>query len=221
MNLPESEKLNIASLSRLFDNKSECYKLFWFQAILTYVCKGQQEITFEELIDEMIADAWYILDAGCGTGRDSLVFINAGYAVDAFDASEGMCRYASDLLKIKVKCMQFEELSGENEYDGIWACASLLHVNAVDLPDVLTRIKKLLKPDGVFYASFKSGSGERVKEGRYFNDMTTETCRKLFSESGFRILELFESEDVRPGRSEDWVNVIAGTGKEVKQKTKC
>ena len=61
MNLPESEKLNIASLSRLFDNKSECYKLFWFQAILTYVCKGQQEITFEELIDEMIADAWYMV----------------------------------------------------------------------------------------------------------------------------------------------------------------
>lgn len=153
-----------------------------------------------------------ILDAGCGTGRDSLAFINAGYAVDAFDASEEMCRYASDLLKMTVKCMRFEELSGENEYDGIWACASLLHVNAEDLPDVLTRINKLLKPDGVFYASFKSGSGERVKEGRYFNDMTAETCRQLFSESGFRILELFESKDVRPGRSEEWVNIIVENG---------
>ena len=61
MNLPESEKLNIASLSRLFDNKSECYKLFWFQAILNAVCEGQQEITFEELIDDMIADAWYMV----------------------------------------------------------------------------------------------------------------------------------------------------------------
>ena len=61
MQLPHSPQLNIASLSRLFDNKSECYKLFWFQAILTYVCKGQQEISFEELIDEMIADAWYMV----------------------------------------------------------------------------------------------------------------------------------------------------------------
>ena len=61
MQLPKSEQLNIASLSRLFDNKSECYKLFWFQAILNHVCKGQQEISFEELIDDMIANAWYMV----------------------------------------------------------------------------------------------------------------------------------------------------------------
>lgn len=61
MQLPKSEQLNIASLSRLFDNKSECYKLFWFQAVLNYVCRGQQEISYEELIDEMIADAWYMV----------------------------------------------------------------------------------------------------------------------------------------------------------------
>ena len=61
MQLPKSEQLNIASLSRLFDNKSECYKLFWFQAILHHVCKGQQEIRFEDLIDHMIASAWYMV----------------------------------------------------------------------------------------------------------------------------------------------------------------
>ncbi len=61
MQLPLSEQLNIASLSRLFDNKSECYKLFWFQAILSYVCKGQDEISFDDLINEMIADAWYMV----------------------------------------------------------------------------------------------------------------------------------------------------------------
>lgn len=61
MQLPKSEQLNIASLSRLFDNKAECYKLFWFQAILNHVCKGQQEIRFEDLIDHMIASAWYMV----------------------------------------------------------------------------------------------------------------------------------------------------------------
>ncbi len=61
MQLPKSEQLNIASLSRLFDNKSECYKLFWFQAILDHVCKGQEEICFEDLIDNMIASAWYMV----------------------------------------------------------------------------------------------------------------------------------------------------------------
>lgn len=61
MNLPLSEQLNIAGLSRLFDNKSECYKLFWFQAIMSYVSQGYDELSYEELIDEMIADAWYMV----------------------------------------------------------------------------------------------------------------------------------------------------------------
>ena len=61
MQLPYSSQLNIAALSRLFDNKAECYKLFWFQAILGEVCAGSADILYEDLIDEMIADAWYMV----------------------------------------------------------------------------------------------------------------------------------------------------------------
>ena len=61
MQLPYSDQLNIAALSRLFDNKSECYKLFWFQAILDKVCAGEADILYEDLIDDMIADAWYMV----------------------------------------------------------------------------------------------------------------------------------------------------------------
>ena len=61
MNLPYSDKLNIAALSRLFDNKAECYKLFWFQAVLEKVCANELDIPYEDLIDEMIADAWYMV----------------------------------------------------------------------------------------------------------------------------------------------------------------
>ena len=61
MQLPYAEQLNIAALSRLFDNKSECYKLFWFQVILGKVCAGITDILYEDLIDEMIADAWYMV----------------------------------------------------------------------------------------------------------------------------------------------------------------
>ena len=61
MLLPPSSQLNISGLSRLFDNKAESYKLFWFQAILDRVCSGQEEISFEELIDDMIANAWYMV----------------------------------------------------------------------------------------------------------------------------------------------------------------
>ena len=61
MQLPHSDILDIAHFSRLFDNKSECYKLFWFQAIARKIKEGQKIITFEALINEMIADAWYMV----------------------------------------------------------------------------------------------------------------------------------------------------------------
>ncbi|MCM1180556.1 MAG: HNH endonuclease [Clostridium sp.] len=61
MQLPYSENLEIEYLSRIFDNTSECYKFFWFQAIVSKVLEGKRYITYEELIDEMIVDAWYMV----------------------------------------------------------------------------------------------------------------------------------------------------------------
>jgi len=150
-----------------------------------------------------------ILDAGCGSGRDSLAFLNEGYQVDAFDASEEICRLTSERLGFAVACKSFEELAGDSEFDGIWACASLLHVNGKDLPDVMKRLKRLLKPEGILYASFKEGNTERETDGRFFYDMTEDACQKLFLDAGIEVLDTYRSQDVREGRSgEIWVNII-------------
>ena len=69
-----------------------------------------------------------IIDVGCGSGRDTRVFLAAGYETEAFDASEEMCRIASEITGIQVRHICFEELQGQLEFDGIWACASLLHI---------------------------------------------------------------------------------------------
>ena len=150
-----------------------------------------------------------LLDAGCGSGRDALAFLQAGYEVDAFDASEEVCRMAGEMLGIPVWCLRFEDLTDVEDYDGIWACASLLHVRAEDLEDVMRRLKRLLKPGGVLYASWKEGSSDREKDGRYFHDMTLDGCRELFEKTGLEVLEAFETKDVREGRQDEgWVNVI-------------
>ncbi|MBO7364093.1 MAG: class I SAM-dependent methyltransferase [Lachnospiraceae bacterium] len=150
-----------------------------------------------------------LLDAGCGSGRDALAFVRAGYPVDAFDASEELCRFASELLGFPVRCERFEDLTGTSLYDGIWACASLLHVRGADLPDAVRRLKELLKPEGVLYASFKEGTSEREKDGRFFHDMTADSCRDLFRDAGLEVLEVFRSGDVREGRADEtWVNII-------------
>ena len=151
-----------------------------------------------------------ILDAGCGSGRDTLAFLSAGYQVDAFDASEEMCRIASQKTGIPVRRQRFEKLEGRKLYDGIWACASLLHVAAADLPDVLVRLYRLLKKQGIMYVSFKLGDGERQKDGRYFNDMREEILCRLLCDAGFTVKETFITQDVRENRQDEaWVNVIA------------
>ena len=149
-----------------------------------------------------------VLDAGCGSGRDSLFFKNQGFQVTAFDASKEMVKLASELLDQKVLLMSFEDLSLTEQYDGIWACASLLHVKKTKLSRVIAELAKHLKDGGVFYMSFKHGREEYWKEGRYFNHLDEDTLKEILQEvPELRTEQLFISTDVRGYRSSDqWLN---------------
>lgn len=155
-----------------------------------------------------------ILDAGCGSGRDSLAFKKLGYEVTAIDGSEELCKLASEYIGQAVKYMQFQELDFENQFDGIWACATLLHVVSEELPEVIKRLVKALKKDGVLYASFKYGNFEGERNGRYFCDLTEEKAEELFTIGGLKVEKMWITRDVREGcGDEKWVNLIAGGSK--------
>lgn len=152
----------------------------------------------------------HILDAGCGSGRDTLAFLQKGYRVTAFDASPTLAALAERHTGQPVQVLRFQDLAWRREFDGIWACASLLHVPAADLPEALGRLALALRPGGVLYASFKYGRGEREHRGRNFTD---------FDEAGLRTLlgqvpdlterETWTTEDLRPGRAaERWLNTL-------------
>ena len=148
-----------------------------------------------------------ILDAGCGSGRDALAFLRRGYLVDAFDAASEMAARARALTGLPVKTLRFDEFSAPARYDGIWCCASLLHVAEAELPETFTRLAQALKPGGVWYLSFKRGSGEREQSGRRFTDLTEARLRELIEElDGVTLQDIWLSEDKRPGRHEVWVN---------------
>ena len=150
-----------------------------------------------------------ILDAGCGSGRDSVAFKQLGYHVTAMDASPKICQEAEKVLGQKVLCKTFEELDDENVYNGIWACASLLHVPKERVGKVLYRLKRALKNGGVLYASFKYGEEEKVVNERLFNYYSVQSLRELMIENGFEVLEMFVTQDVREDRQEEkWVNVV-------------
>ena len=151
-----------------------------------------------------------ILDLGCGSGRDTKCFLEAGYQVTAIDASQELCLKATEYTGINVRCTRFEELNDVKEYDGVFACASLLHVQEGDLPDILTKINKALKQQAVLYASFKYGDFAGERDGRYFHDMNEVSVEELFiTVSGFRIEEVWQSHDVRRDKEVYWINVIA------------
>lgn len=157
----------------------------------------------------LLAENALILDAGCGSGRDTKAFIDMGYRVEAFDASEAMAEYATSYTGIKVLKKQFLEVRDIARYDAIWTCASLLHVSRKELPLVIEILARALKKGGIWYLSFKYGSTERLKDGRTFTDMDEECLESLLSyQPELKVFDMWCTEDARPEREERWINVL-------------
>lgn len=158
---------------------------------------------------ERVIPSGHILDLGCGSGRDSLAFLQRGYKVTAVDGSPELCKYAAQLLNQPVRTLLFEDLDYEKVFDGIWACASLLHVPREQLPNIMQKVQRALKPNGVLYLSFKYGDFEGERGGRFFTDMNEETLKILIeSVGGLTIEKMWLTDDVRVDRVEKWLNVV-------------
>lgn len=160
-------------------------------------------------LDKLPAGA-KILDFGCGSGRDTKYFLDQGYEVKAVDGSKELCKIASEYTGITVQHMLFQELDAKEAYDGIWACASILHVPYGELKDIFVKMHQSLKAAGVIYTSFKYGTYEGDRGGRYYTDMTEETLAKLLKDvPGLVVEESWVTGDVRPGRGDEkWLNVM-------------
>ena len=152
----------------------------------------------------------HILDAGCGSGRDSRAFLERGYEVTALDASKAMAQLASQHIGRPVLHMSFDQVRFREHFDGVWACASLLHVPEHSMAKVLKRLGMTLKAGGVMYASFKYGEGEAVRGGRLFNDYDEGSLRLLLrSRPDLGILKAWRTTDLRPDCDDvTWLNVL-------------
>ena len=162
-----------------------------------------------KFLDKLPAGA-FILDFGCGSGRDTRYFLDQGYRVEAIDGSEELCRLAGEYIGIEVKCMLFQELQDTDRYDAVWACSSILHLTYDELITVMEKIARALKDKGLLYTSFKYGTEEGERNGRYFTDMTEEKLAGLLEKvPDFEIEEQWITSDVRPGRGEEkWLNLF-------------
>lgn len=195
------------------NNQHTTQTLSYYNQNAAQFSNSTQSLDFSSVQDKFLSflqPQAHILDFGCGPGRDTKYFLDHGFRTDAIDGSEEFCRIASEYTGIPVKQMLFQELNASEEYDGIWACSSILHSTYDDLKDILKKLARALKKEGILYASFKYGDFEGMKNGRYFIDMTEDKLRRILQETDvFQIKEKWISSDVRPGRDDEkWMNMI-------------
>lgn len=164
----------------------------------------------QKYFQNLLPEQGYILDFGCGSGRDTKYFLDKGFQVKAVDGSKELCRLAAEYTGIKVGQMLFEDLDEKEIYDGIWACSSILHLPKTELTGVIGKMCAALKASGIIYTSFKYGEYEGERNGRYFTDFTIENFRKFIQNiDSVKIEEYWITGDVRQGRGEEkWLNLI-------------
>ena len=159
---------------------------------------------YQEFLSQLKDNA-HILDAGCGSGRDSLFFLKQGYQVTAIDAAKELVKLSSKLLGQEVLQLRFQELEFEEEFDGIWACASLLHISRDEIDDVLERFSRALVKGGVIYMSFKYGDKEVYEKGRFFNYYDEDSFQKLVDKFvELEVIKLWQTIDVREDRDDEF-----------------
>lgn len=172
------------------------------------------DINMEEIMEpfvELLPENAEILDMGCGSGRDTVMLEEKGFCVTPLDGSEEMCKLAEVNTDHEVLQMTYEEMEFEDVFDGIWACAALVHLTEEEMRETLGKMVSALKEDGILYLSVHRGDRDGIYNGRYFRDYTRKELSGLIEEfPELKLVNIWITDDVRPGYADrQWLNVLA------------
>jgi SAM-dependent methyltransferase len=168
----------------------------------------QMQSLYDQVLPHLVAGS-HILDAGCGSGRDSRYFLQQGFAVSALDACGSLVKHSRELTGLPVEHCRFDEFVANKPLDAIWACASLLHVPLNDLFHVMGHLTQQLRHDGLFYCSFKYGVGEVSRDGRNFTHLDERGLVTLLQGLPLVIIKTWQTADLRPARQDErWLNAL-------------
>lgn len=153
----------------------------------------------------------HVLDLGCGPGVSSAAMARAGLRVDATDAVAEMVALAAAHPGVTAWQARFEDIADENRYDGIWANFSLLHAAKADMPGHLARLRRALKPGGLFHIGMKTGEGEhRDALGRLYSYYAADELCELLKDAGFAPFSSATGcEAGLDGQDAPWVTIAA------------
>ena len=151
-----------------------------------------------------------ILDVGSGSGRDAYYFQRHGYEVTALEPSKNLCREIRKVFSGEIVCSDIQSYQPTERYDGIWACASLIHLQEEEVLQFFERIDRYLNDDGIVYISGKNGiQSGKAGDGRYFLEFTEHLVEKILTvNKQLKLEQLWYTEDVSGRRGFWWMNVI-------------
>lgn len=151
-----------------------------------------------------------ILDVGSGSGRDACYFQKQGYQVTALEPSKNLGREIRKVFSGEIVCSDIQSYQTTERYDGIWACASLIHLQEEEILCFFKKIDMYLNDNGIVYVSGKSGiSTGEVEDGRFFLEFTEQLVEKILTvNKQLQLEQLWYTEDVRGRRGFRWLNVV-------------
>lgn len=172
------------------------------------------ELDMSEMLEEFISfipENCPVLDLGCGSGRDSLYLIEKGFDVTAMDGAKELCELAKIHIGQDVLCMRYEDMEFDGVFDGIWACASLVHIPKSEMDALLLKISQGLRCGGMIYISLKYGDFSGIKEGLYYSEYRTKDIKNLiYNHKDLELIQIYKSQDIREDRKEEqWINIFA------------
>ena len=151
-----------------------------------------------------------ILDVGSGSGRDACYIQKHGYQVTALEPSKNLCREIRKVFSGEIECSDIQNYQPAERYDGIWACASLIHLQEEEILCFFEKIELLLKANGIIYISGKNGIPTgKAEDGRYFLEFSEYLVEKiLIVNEQLKLEQLWYTGDVSGRRGFRWLNVI-------------
>lgn len=185
---------------RVYDVKAEDY---------ARLVSDHQSAQLKEFI-AVLPEGAHVLDLGCGPGNSAAQLAQAGCTVEATDASQEMVALARRHAGVTARCASFDEITGADIYDGIWANFSLLHADRADMPRHLAALRAALKPGGHFHIGMKTGEGaERDGIGRFYTYYTADELTGLLADVGLHPFTIHTGEEVGlAGTMDPWITLL-------------
>ena len=151
-----------------------------------------------------------ILDVGSGSGRDACYFQKKGYQVTALEPSKNLCREIRKVFSGEIVCSDIQSYQPDQRYDGIWACASFLHLQEKEVLSFFEKINLYLNEKGIVYLSGKNRiTIGKAADGRYFLEFTEQLVGKILAVNDrMKLEELWYTEDVSGRKGFRWMNVV-------------